>query len=206
MSDPAAGDVNRVLEILTRPHTITTRGPHGELTAHEQPALIGSLRAAKTASVGRGSGSSTLDHERSALNLAAFQLYRDLERTVHRWARTANIPATGDPERLLTHWAAHADWHDLTRRVPQLREWIRQITDLLDPPPRWGLADPCPICHARWAEIGTQGHRERVDALQVTARTTIDHEIACRACGRTWIGLDGAQTLNALLNLARSSA
>lgn len=206
MTDPTDDATpDRLIEILTRRHDTGITGPHGEYLIRDDPALITALRAAQTSSVGRGGGGGAAASERTALDLKAFAVYHDLERTIRRWALNTGWTRTGPtwpyPETLLRAWYAHTSPDGLRRNTPRLRAWIRQITDLvIDPPIRWSLDLPCPECGTRRAIIGPPGHREQVDALHVTARDDGDHEIVCRHCGHTWTGLAGAQQLNAALD------
>lgn len=75
-----------------------------------------------------------------------------------------------------------------------LEEWIEEITDLLNPDPKWTIAAACPACGKRTIHRDdSAGERVRQPALQITAEGCI-----CMACRYTW-GVERFQLLAAAL-------
>ena len=58
-----------------------------------------------------------------------------------------------------------------TKRLGQmsdaLEQWVAQIKELLDPPARWSLPNPCPACGTAVVHRIQDGERVRTAALQI---------------------------------------
>lgn len=210
MSSPDTGnptvDLRDRVDQLTLPHTVEVRDAGRLLGTRTQPALLVQLRKAITASIGPGNGTKAL-HERSVHNAGASELYGSIERRVRQWAIRAGVTPNGhDATTVLRHWyaAIHAS-RDLEPAAysTTLAGWIDAITDLLDPPHRYPLNAPCPVCGQTWAtsDQGDPDHEERSHALQVLERDPAHlSSVTCRSCGAVWHGIEGAEALSALLH------
>lgn len=212
-------ELHDLIERLTQHHTVTVY-QHGALVGHrDQRGLLALLREARTANIGAGNGG-TAAHERLTLNTSASELYSSIQRRVKGWALAAEVPRhwqliTGQP----IDWTNPAQllraWHTRTlgdsRFDPQpyestLRGWTNAITDLvIDPPRRWSIAAPCPLCGQRYI-LDPDGHQ--VDSLSVTERDPAEDSLTiCRACQAVWPGIGGARQLRiAIDDMARLSA
>lgn len=192
---------------LTQPHKVPVY-QGGRLIRHRpDPALLQALRSACTTMIGTGGGGHAA-HERSALNTAASELYGSIQRRTRGWALAADVPRHWqlmgaqpvdwtDPAQLLRAWHTRVigDAHfDERPYLSTLRSWTTTIQDLVvDPPRRWSIDAPCPLCNHRWI-IDTDGHQ--IDALQVTERDPADESITvCRNCAAVWPGIGGARQL-----------
>ena len=62
-----------------------------------------------------------------------------------------------------------------------LEAWVAQIRELLDPPARWSLPNPCPACGVRTVYRIKDGEHLRMAALQVGAEGC-----ECQSCRTVW--------------------
>jgi hypothetical protein len=210
MSHPDTGnptvDLRDRVDQLTLPHTVEVRDAGRLLGTRTQPALLLQLRRAITASIGPGNGTKAL-HERSVHNARRLRAVRHHRTRVRQWAIRASVTPNGhDAVTVLRHWyAAVYASRDLEPQTyaHTLAGWIDAITDLLDPPHRYPLNAPCPICGNTWAttDQGDPDHEERSHALQVLERDPAHlSSVTCKNCGATWHGIEGAEALSALLH------
>jgi hypothetical protein len=196
-----------LVDQLTLPHTVPVL-QHGDLVGHRhQQGLLALLRQARTANIGAGTGG-TAAHERLTLNTSASELYTAIQKRVKSWALTAEVPrhwqlTAGqpidwtNPTQLLRAWHTRvlSDTHfDPRPHESTLRGWTHAINDLcIDPPRRWTLAAPCPLCGQRYI-LDADGHQ--VDSLAVTERDPAEDSITiCRGCAAVWPGIGGARQL-----------
>jgi hypothetical protein len=239
----------QLVEELTQPHRTPVYW-HGEfIRFRPDRPLLDALREARTGNIGNAAGGSgTAAHERSTLNIAASQLWGDIHKRIRAWAINADVPRhwamTGgqpidwtDPNQLLRAWhvriLSNANF-DERAFTSTLRGWITQISDLcIDPPRRWSVAAPCPLCDARWV-IDTGGvgwvalnadgnflnppinatnlaaithNGQRADALGVIERDPADNSVTvCRNCEAVWAGVHGARELRIAIDDAAKSA
>jgi hypothetical protein len=201
-------DLRDRVDRLTIRHVVRVTGPDGTYKGDRpELPLLTQLRDAITANIGPGNGNKAL-HERSNHNSTASQLFSDIEKPVRQWAITAGYVPNGHPvEEVLRGWysAVYLD-RDLDLRYynAALADWIDQIVNLFDPPHRYPLNAPCPICGQTWVTSIEDGHEKRSYALNVVERDAPDpiHLVTCRNpdCGATWHGIEGAEALSALLH------
>lgn len=218
-----------LIDQLTRERQTPVSQVNGITCLRPDPPLLTALADARTANIGQGAGT-TARHERVTLNLQASELHTAIHTRIRGWARAADVPRhwtlTGghpidwtDPTGLLRAWHTRtlSDTRlNLAPHVQTLDQWVHQISDLIiNPPRRWTLNAPCPLCNARWvidAEglgpigIDPTGRRltypwaiaegQQVDALTVIERDTItDTTTLCLNCDAVWNGTDGARAL-----------
>jgi hypothetical protein len=205
-------ELRDLVRTLTRPRPVDTHRMSGVVystTTGTQPPLLVELRRTGVASIGQG-GSGKAAHERMTMNVGAFELYTAIEKRVRSWAIRSGYrpPPTGWPrlEEVLAHWHARTDGDpnlDPKHYAKILRGWVAGIADLIDPPYRFPIEQPCPRCGAEWTtgdiDTGTDPNR----ALNVIERIPADRSvIVCHACGAEWHGVTGAHALRDLIEHA----
>lgn len=210
MTEP---DMRSLIRDLTRPRTVSTHRTtgvvYGTATA-TQPPLLTELRTATVSNVGRGSGGGAAAHQRTMLNIGASELLTAIEKRVHRWAIRSGYRPTGTGwppiEEVLAQWAARTDGDpnlDPKHYARVLHGWAGAITDLMDPPYRFPIEEPCPRCNAEWTSGDIDSGTDPNRALNVIERIPADRSvILCHACGAEWHGIDGAHTLRDLIEHA----
>jgi hypothetical protein len=199
-------DLRDLVDQLTIPHTVPVEEYGRTLGHRDQQALLVKLRAARTANIGAGNNARAA-HERSTLNIAASELYTAIQRRVKRWAIHADVPRHWtlhnhqpidwtDPAQLLRAWHVRilASNLELDAYTDTLRGWTHTINDLvIDPPKRWTIAAPCPLCNQRYV-LDPDGNQ--TDTLGVIERDPAHASITlCRNCAAVWAGIDGARAL-----------
>lgn len=188
-------DPDALIDRLTTEHLVEVTDADGITTAVRRPPLLRDLTAARVASIGVGRGGAQQAHQRTGLDFEASQLLTAIEHRVRTWAIAAGIRPTGTAwppvERVLAAWHTASDDVD-PARIRKLAGWVQAIEDLLDPPHRYPLPDPCPLCGVAYVDTAEQ----HGPALQVTARRPAARStVVCRACEHVWPGVDGARTL-----------
>lgn len=207
--------VEDLLDQLTTTHRVQVHDGGRILGWRTEPALLEQLRRAKTTATTYGSGpGSSQRHSRATINTSAVALYDAIETRVRSWARHAGYtPQTGSwplPEAVLRWWWAvkkhdpHAD-----RYQAPLQAWATAITNLLDPPHRFDIDSPCPVCSAHILEVVDPDDETltvQIRALAGLERDPDIYRVTCRSCSTEWEGLDAASELadeiasNALLD------
>jgi hypothetical protein len=195
-------DLRRLINQLTQTHEVRVRDGGRHLGVRTDPALIVQLRRAKTSATTYATDpGASLRHERSIYNSEASKLYTEIEQAVRRWARVAGYDRTGDwpePETLLRHWYARTyldNSLDITAHALTCRGWTYRIRELLDPPARFDIDRPCPICRVHTFTKEADGLDRIVRALHGAERAPDLYRVTCRSCGATWDGLEAAQEL-----------
>lgn len=196
--------LEHLLDQFTRTHKVVMADRGRFLGTRTDQPLLTQLRQAKTTAStynpDPGEGGALAKHERTTLNTTAVRLYATIETRVHDWAiRAGYRRPTGSwplPEQILRSWWALAK-HDVDPDgyATQLQAWKAEIGHLLDPPHRFDIDKPCPVCKAHILEVETEGMTKRVRALSGVERDPDIHRVSCRACKTEWDGLDAAQEL-----------
>lgn len=92
-------------------------------------------------------------------------------------------PTLGRLDEMLRAKYRPQDCHGLEQKTQALREFVKDIVQLFDPPKVQHISAPCPACGATTAhKIDSAGDRVRVPALQVIA----DQGCTCQVCRYTW--------------------
>lgn len=203
MNDNPADELRTLVDKLTLPHEVKVTHRGAYLHTRQDPPMLTQLRALCVSTIGPGNDNGTNQrHARTTLNIQASTTYTTIENRIRRWALNAgyNRPTTGwpTPERLLR------TWHSLTylktglntlQYASTLRGWTEAITNLQDPPHRWDINRPCPICRAHILQLDIDGEPVRVRALTALERDPDLYRITCRSCGNQWDGLDACEEL-----------
>lgn len=204
--DPELRRLRALVAKLAQTHTEEVRDRGRLVGVRQAQPLLSDLSHARTASVGRGNGWKA-PHERLQLNIGASELHTAIEHRVRDWlARTGWEPHGTRPpvDRLLRLWYSrvYLDPHlEPEQYRPTLAGWVTAIADLIDPPFRFEIEQPCPECGAGIIDTDVDGEQRRVRALLATERPPDLRLVACRSCGHTWHGETGARRLAEQLGL-----
>lgn len=162
-------------------------GPFG-VVAHDP--LLQQLRESISSSTGRTHRMAVPLAERSPLNIAAFDLYEDLDGRIAVLAGDAQ----GRPEDRLRAWhlAFEASRHlgevtevEWLTMVALVGDWVRRIDAMFDPPLQREILAACPMCSVRHI-LSTQGLQQ--SALYAEYRRGYALVARCRACNERWTG------------------
>jgi len=164
-------------------------------TRTPQRPLLVRLRANIRPSLGKTHSGHSGAGERNVINLAAFELYEDLDgRIASLYVMATDLPSLGRPEANLIGWhrAFRGAW--LRREITEAQEllaltrlgsWVRRIEDLFEPPVVKELLAPCPVCGMRW-KLDRDGTRHSTLYAQYRPGSVV--EAGCRACNTRWLG------------------
>jgi len=185
-------DLTEAVEALTK-ETRTKVMQGTEVTVITHDPLLQQLEDAVTSAIGNGGGGGQATGV--PLNSAALFEASKIRTKLGTWCRDAGVPVTRNLVTDLTRWsvafmAQASDWH-----VRELRGWAWTIRDLLDPPKRVPLADPCPACTATKlvGEDGSSSPAVVVEYDQVVLHASL--RAVCRVCLVEWVGPDAVDEL-----------
>jgi hypothetical protein len=182
--------------------------------------LLEQLRAAISNMIGAGSGGK-LARERTPLDVAAFSLYELIDGRVRSWLLDAGATASKESSagEVLRAW--FAKWQSLNpnsglvaRHESIVRGWEQQIRDILDPPKRIEITQPCPVCHVEWVNVGLRLPDGRDDpediefvrVLTAVERDNLEESFAiCRKCDTVWLGVSRMRALRIALDDAEAT-
>ena len=157
--------------------------------------LLGQLRGALRPSLGKTQDGHSGVGERSVLNIAAFDLYEDIDgRIASLWLMaTETGRLRGSPEKNLQAWyvAFAATWAfgeisdaQLLLALARTSSFVTRIENYFDPPLVREVLAPCPTCSQRYAIVGGV----RVSALYVEYRRGSELMARCHCCPSVWAG------------------
>jgi hypothetical protein len=212
--------LRKAVDELTQEHTVTVDQKGVYLGIRNEAALLLKLRVAVASNMGGGDGAGKAGRERVPLNVGARDLYDRICTEINDWYLKL-APANGRPapERQLRQWFilfvsqyrsnqisdAHFD-----RQTTAVEGWITLVRDLLDPPFKWPLTAPCPVCGLEWVSVYSTddpNEIERVRVLNAVERESIEESfVVCRnpECGRIWKGVMAARDLRILIDDAEA--
>lgn len=172
------------------------------------PSLLQQLRSILGEAVSSGGNSSGFE-AKVPINVPAFTLYQEIERTTRGRYQALTLGWQPHPsiEANLEIWAALAeagrsstdDGDEIADVARITSEWIRRIEAIFDPPRVTELRAACPACSAEHTEETRDGERIRSRALAAVADT-----VTCRACDATWTGRE-IHGLKAALDAAKNA-
>lgn len=166
--------------LIGRTRTLIERDNGATEPAWGDP-LYTQLREYIAGAQGTGNGS----HARSMppVVLDAVDLCDQIDRTVRDWVSPINV--TGTVGRLA--WLEETQFRPqdvpvLKARTADLTWWASRARELLDPPRRWTLPNPCPACGtAKVYRPDSAGETVRQPALQIGR-----HGCECQHCRTFW--------------------
>jgi len=206
MKHEAADPLLTVVDKLTKPtfKHLWVDTPEGKrVRTVEHPALLRQLEDAVTASMGNdGRSKSTSAMERNMLDSEALFEFLRIKSQIGDWCRLRDVQPTRDPVQDLRAWhVAHIgqsrpqdDFY-----VEQLRGWVGIIRARLDPPKRFEITQPCPVCGV--AEVmdadGLVSKAVVVEYRDYGTSTPIRPRAVCRnaLCQAVWDGLEAIEEL-----------
>lgn len=214
-------DLLSAVQALTRPqheHFPQTDddGKLVKLHSIQQPPLLEQLYAAVNPSANKSAGSASLPSTRNLIDGDALFEYAKMAAAVKDWCRLVTIDPTRDPVVDLDAWyvaftaANHddtaADWYRT-----ELRRWATLIRNILEPPKRFEITTPCPVCKS---ETWTNPDGEEIrHPILVEYRVTpegnpVRPRARCRAaeCGATWDNLEAIEELGTELSEKHAEA
>lgn len=210
-------ELNKVVDILTKEHEELIDQKGSILGMRREQPLLLKLRLAVASNMG-GAGAGKAGRERVPINVGAADLQDRILADIREWyGRETDYAEHGrtSPESTLRQWfiryvnryrAGQVSDDGFDRQTAVVAGWVTQIRDLLDPPFRWTLTSPCPICGHEWVEAfaaDDPNEIERVRVLNAVERESIeDSYVICRnsACGRIWRGVFEARALRILID------
>lgn len=203
------------VRLLTQPHTVSVDGHGGELLGvRTEQALLLKLNAAVVSNLGASHGVGAAGNERTPINVGAVDLLTRITRALHE----QQLMLTEDDSRPRAEvsllrvqlalsnrfFAGALSVGTLDRYTRRLETWVRMIRDLLDPPHRFTLNAPCPVCDAHVVDVEDEhGHVTRTRALLCVERHEAEAStVTCQACGQGWHGVAAARRLSLALDAA----
>jgi len=225
MADRAENPITDLLtakEALTKPvrtavmqHAVTADGKNAReegIRKRTDPSLLEQLRRAITSDLGGAGGSARPARERTSLDVAAFGMYEDIDGRVRSWlADVGERPGKAEVGSLLDHWyvlwtAKAVEDAAVHAHTKILERWAVAITDLLDPPVKQEITQPCPDCGQMWATVGRGEETESVRALWAVWRENADDSYGmCRACDKVWRGVGQMRLLRIAMDDAEAA-
>ena len=188
-------DLISAVDALTKPSRTKVVRDDGTTTVVRHDALLVQLEAAVTSAVGTDAGTGG-QSTGNVINGSALYLLSIISSQIGDWCRIAKVKPTRKPVDDLARWRVAAlSMPEVTFYVDALRRWADDIKEMLDPPKRIPLVDPCVACGA--AKYVTPEGDERppvvVEYHQVSLHASL--RAVCRACELTWTGADAVEEL-----------
>lgn len=197
MIDPLTTAVHRLTRV-TRTKVIQdgdgSEGSNVAIVVH-MPLLL-QLSEAVTSAIGSGGGGGTATG--SVLNDGAYDLaVFKVRAAIGDWLRIEGVRPTRDLVVDLEAWGSAFNRTDKEPAfyIRTMEGWAALIENLLDPPSRLELTEPCPVCN----------QDEYTDAEGRTLKFPVVIEFrrdrpgeargTCRACDKLWIGVLGLREL-----------
>lgn len=218
-------ELMRVVDVLTKPHTVIVDDRSGRfLGSREEAALLVKLRAAVASNIGGQGGQGAPGNQRVPLNVGASDLLNRITADVREWyGRETDYTDSnhGKPavEVTLRQWfiryvnryrSKQITDEGMFGQVREIERWVLQIRDLLDPPFRFPLTAPCPVCGQAWVErfaTDDPSELERIRALNAVERERIeDSYVVCNGCEKVWRGVYEARRLRIQIDDAEAAA
>lgn len=190
-------DLNTTVDVLTRPWSdvLSPReSGTGNYRPIDYPPLLDMLREAIGASLGRTRSGASPAAERSVLNLAALDLWEEIDSTTRAWClelskSRAPVELKDALRALVGHLqAAHASHQIEQTRFERLARkitgWRQKIWVLFDPPVVKELIGPCPACE----ETAFYTPDGKTTALIAYYWKNLHPRARCQRCGEAWEG------------------
>jgi hypothetical protein len=215
-------ELMRVVDVMTKPHTVIVDDRKGRfLGSREEQALLVKLRAAVAANIGGAGGQGAPGNHRVPLNVGASDLLNRITADIREWyGRETDYTAEhGRPavEVTLRQWfiryvnryrGKQITDEGMWGQVRAIEAWEQQIRDMTDPPFRFPITQPCPLCGQQWVErfaTDDPAELERVRVLNAVERGDIEKSfVSCAGCGKVWRGIRQARDLRIMMDDAET--
>jgi hypothetical protein len=191
-------DLLSAIDDLTKPtRTKVIQGDHVTTVVHE-PLLV-QLEQAVTSAIGNGGGGGSATG--SVLNDEALQRLFIIRSQLGDWCRLLGVrPSRTDAVKDLRAWyvaflGTNAEQEFYTRT---LHGWAATIRELIDPPKRVPLRDPCPVCKAsQWTGVdgGLRASPVAVEYDHGDPYRTVKAVCRAEGCGAEWVGANAVEEL-----------
>ena len=217
-------ELDKLVKTLTTEHDEIIDQKGEFLGMRREQGLLLKLRVAVASNTGGGEGAGKPGRERAPINVGAADLQDRIVSDIREWYGRETEYAEGhgrpSPERTLQQWyiryinryrSGQISDEGFARQMSIVESWVTQIRDLLDPPFRFPLTSPCPICNQEWVTAyaaDDPNEIERVRVLNAVERESIeDSYVICRnpECGRIWRGVYQARALRTLIDDAEKA-
>ena len=191
-------DLLSAIDALTKStRTKVIQGDHVTTVVHE-PLLV-QLEQAVTSAIGNGGGGGSATG--SVLNDEALQRLFIIRSQLGDWCRLVNVrPTRTDAVADLRAWYvaflgtnAESEFYART-----LHGWAATIRELIDPPKRVPLRDPCPVCKAsQWTGVdgGLRASPVAVEYDHGDPYRTVKAVCRAEGCGAEWVGANAVEEL-----------
>lgn len=174
--------------VYVRTHTVT------------HPPLLERLREAVNPSKNTAAGSSALASTRNLIDSDALYEYSKMTSAIGSWCRAFKADRTRDPVTDLRRWYVAFQQYDNEPQwyIDELRHWATLIRNILEPPKRIEITEPCPVCGKR--AYTDQDGNELLFPVIIEYRVPKDEDsiipkALCRACQTVWAGYDAVAEL-----------
>ena len=184
-------DLDAAVFALTNP--TTTKVPVGDrwVTVHHEPLLV-QLQEAVTSAIGNGGGGGQVTGV--PLNSMALYHLEVILSQLRDWCRMVWVRPTRNPVADLLAWR-DAFTGSGVFHATKLEEWAGTIRELLDPPKRVPLADPCVACKADKV-VDPEGAVSRPVVVEYDQADPLRTAVArCRVCDARWSGVEAIEEL-----------
>lgn len=195
MTDPLTTAVHRLTRVTRTKVIQDGDGSETRTVAIVHAPLLTQLNEAVTSAIGSGGGGGTATG--SVLNDAAFGESFKIRAAIGDWLRIEGVRPTRNMVTDLEAWAAA---FVRTEKGPAfyirtMESWAELITNLLDPPTRLELTEPCPVCKQdQYADAEGRALRFPV-VIEFRRDRPGEARGTCRACDKLWTGVLGLREL-----------
>ena len=191
-------DLTEAVTALTKPTRTKVIRDDGSTVNVDHDALLVQLEDAITsATTGNGGGAGAP----TAVLVNSEALYRAMliGSQIADWCRIVGVkPVRSDLSLSLSRWlvAFQATNTDRQFYIQALRQWAVTIEELLDPPRRLPLVDPCVACGAK-EYVTADGERLPYPVVVEYDRALLHASLraTCRACELVWTGPEAVDEL-----------
>lgn len=189
MTDPLTTAVHRLTRVTRTKVIQDGDGSETNVAIVVHMPLLTQLNEAVTSAIGSGGGGGTATG--SVLNDAAFAEVFKIRSAIGDWLHIENVRPTRD---LVTDLEAWAESFNRTEKEPAfyirtMEGWAALIENLLDPPSRLELTEPCPVCKQdEYTDAEGRALRFPV-VIEFRRDRPGEARGTCRACSNLWDGI-----------------
>jgi len=172
-------NLDQAVHELTRPHKTTITRDNGAREYVTEDSLLNQLREAIHSSSSHGGNAS--NRRSLPLSADALDLFQEISHTAQDLKASRPGIVKGSVESIIQAWSQSLVY-DLDKNQAEriVTKWVTRIRNLLNPPRRAEIKEPCPHCGTRQI-INDEGDINL--ALTMTNGT-----VTCGACLTEWTG------------------